>query len=146
MNRSKKTTVDDSPAPSSNDEYLLYQTLLGTFPAAGTDAQELADYTERLAAYMLKALREAKVHTSWISANEEYEGAVTAFVRALLASSERNLFLKDLRLHSARIAWFGTLNSLSMTLLKITSPGVPDIYQGNEITDLSLVDPDNRRP
>jgi (1->4)-alpha-D-glucan 1-alpha-D-glucosylmutase len=95
---------------------------------------------------MLKALREAKVHTSWINQSESYEAAITGFVRALLAPSGRNLFLKDLRVHARSIAWFGMLNSISMTLLKLTSPGVPDIYQGNETRDYSLVDPDNRRP
>jgi (1->4)-alpha-D-glucan 1-alpha-D-glucosylmutase len=145
MNRSKKGTADDAAAPSANDEYLLYQVLLGTFPAAGGD-EALEDYTARIEAYMLKALREAKVHTSWINPGEQYENATTAFVRALLASSPRNLFLKDLREQVRAIAWFGMLNSLSMTLLKLTSPGVPDIYQGNETCDFSLVDPDNRRP
>ena len=146
MNRSKKAAIDDEPAPSANDEYLLYQVLLGSFPPHDVDDDGLARYCERIEAYMLKAVREAKVHTSWINANAEYEAAVTAFVRALLAPSARNLFLKDLRAYSRRIAWFGMLNSLSMTLLKLASPGVPDIYQGNEICDLSLVDPDNRRP
>jgi (1->4)-alpha-D-glucan 1-alpha-D-glucosylmutase len=95
---------------------------------------------------MLKAVREAKVHTSWINPNEDYESAMSAFVSALLTASGRNLYLKDLRAHSQSLAWFGMLNSLTMMLIKITSPGVPDIYQGNEIMDLSLVDPDNRRP
>jgi (1->4)-alpha-D-glucan 1-alpha-D-glucosylmutase len=144
MNRSKKATVDDEPAPSSNDEYLLYQILLGSYD--GEEGDALQTYTERIQAYMLKALREAKVHTSWINPNEPYEAAVSAFVNALLASSGRNLFVKDLGTRSATLAWFGMLNSLSMTLIKLTSPGVPDIYQGNEIVDLSLVDPDNRRP
>ena len=145
MNRSKKSPVEHRAAPSANDEYLLYQTLLGTF-ADETDAGALTIYRERIEAYMLKAVREAKVHTSWINPNDEYEAAMTAFVRALLVSSGRNLFLKDLGTHGRTLAWFGMLNSLSMTLLKMTSPGVPDIYQGNETCDFSLVDPDNRRP
>jgi (1->4)-alpha-D-glucan 1-alpha-D-glucosylmutase len=145
MNRSKKALVEDDPAPSANDEYLLYQTLLGSF--ANEDGEEaLATYCERIQGYMLKAVREAKVHSSWINPSEEYENAVSSFIAALLASSGRNLFLKDLRTYSRTLAWFGMLNSLSMTLIKLTSPGVPDIYQGNEIGDLSLVDPDNRRP
>ena len=146
MNRSKTTLVDDATVPSSNDEYLLYQILLGTFANEDADADALTTYCERIQAYMLKAGREAKVHTSWINPNDEYEAAVASFVSALLTASGRNLFLKDLRTHSRTLAWFGMLNSLSMTLLKLTSPGVPDIYQGNETTDLSLVDPDNRRP
>jgi (1->4)-alpha-D-glucan 1-alpha-D-glucosylmutase len=91
-------------------------------------------------------VREAKVHSLWIAPNEEYEAAITGFVEALLAESESNLFLGDLRVEHARFAWFGSLNSLSATLIKFASPGVPDIYQGSELPDLSLVDPDNRRP
>jgi (1->4)-alpha-D-glucan 1-alpha-D-glucosylmutase len=146
MNRSKKGSADDRPAPSSNDEYLLYQVLLGSFPVDEMGAEEQETYAARIDAYMLKAIREAKVHTSWINPNEAYESATTGFVRALLSASPRNLFLKDLAEQIATFAWFGMLNSLSMTLLKLTSPGVPDIYQGNETCDLSLVDPDNRRP
>jgi (1->4)-alpha-D-glucan 1-alpha-D-glucosylmutase len=146
MNRTKKALLDDKPAPSTNDEYLLYQTLVGSLPAGELGSEELTSWSERMQAYMIKAAREAKVHTSWINPSEEYEAAVTSFVAALLADSRRNLFLKDLRALVDTIAWFGMLNSLSMTLLKLTSPGVPDIYQGNETFDLSLVDPDNRRP
>jgi len=95
---------------------------------------------------MLKAIREAKVHTSWINADEAYESATTAFVRALLTRSETNPFLDELASQARTYAWFGALNSVSMALVKFASPGVPDLYQGNEIVDLSLVDPDNRRP
>ncbi|HYC46451.1 MAG TPA: malto-oligosyltrehalose synthase, partial [Burkholderiales bacterium] len=146
MNRSKKADADGVAAPSANDEYLLYQVLLGSFPPDDARGEALDSYRERIEAYMLKAVREAKVHTSWVNPSEAYENGVTAFVRALLDDRARNLFLKDLRAHARDIAWFGMLNSLSMTLLKLTSPGVPDIYQGNETYDLSLVDPDNRRP
>jgi (1->4)-alpha-D-glucan 1-alpha-D-glucosylmutase len=146
MNRSKKGSADDQPAPSPNDEYLLYQVLLGSYPVEEMSAEEQETYTARIEAYMLKAIREAKLRTSWINPNEGYENATGAFVRALLAASPRNLFLKDLAEQIPTFAWFGMLNSLSMTLLKLTSPGVPDIYQGNETCDLSLVDPDNRRP
>jgi (1->4)-alpha-D-glucan 1-alpha-D-glucosylmutase len=146
MNRNKKVVVEKSAAPDANDEYLLYQTLLGTFAPEDMDASAVTKYCERIEAYMLKAVREAKVHTGWINPNTEYENAVSEFVRALLAPSSRNLFLKDLCIRSRTLAWFGMLNSLSMTLLKLASPGVPDIYQGNEISEFSLVDPDNRRP
>jgi (1->4)-alpha-D-glucan 1-alpha-D-glucosylmutase len=146
MNRSKKGTVEDLCAPTSNDEYLLYQTLIGSFPLEAQSDEALKAYCERIEAYMLKAAREAKAHTSWVNPVEGYETALTAFVRALLAPAPRNLFLNDLRVRVRAIAWFGALNSISMTLLKLTSPGVPDIYQGNETLDLSLVDPDNRRP
>ncbi len=144
INRPRKTVLEGEPAPTSNDEYLLYQILLGTF--APENDSDLKSYCDRIEAYMLKALREAKVHTSWITPNAEYENATSAFVRALLAPDRRNLFLKDLRAHAKTIAWFGMCNSLTLTLLKLTCPGVPDIYQGNETYDLSLVDPDNRRP
>lgn len=145
MNRSKRRTVDDQPAPSRNDEYLLYQTLVGTWPLEQLDEHGLAQLCERIEAYMLKAVREAKVHTSWISPNADYEAGVTAFVRALLAPG-RNLFLENFRAFQQRIAHHGLLNSLSQALLKFTSPGMPDTYQGTELWDFSLVDPDNRRP
>jgi (1->4)-alpha-D-glucan 1-alpha-D-glucosylmutase len=146
INRSKKRTVEGAPAPSRNDEYLLYQTLLGTFPHDGLDAAGLAGYHARIEAYMLKAVREAKVRSSWINPNAAYERAVAGFVQALLGKAEANLFLDDFRALAAPFAWYGALNSISMALLKVTSPGVPDIYQGTELLDLSLVDPDNRRP
>jgi len=146
INASHRRTVDGDTAPSRNDEYLLYQTLLGTLPHEPIDAAALDAYRDRIEGYMLKAVREAKVHTSWINVNAEYETAVAEFVRALLGRLEANPFLDDLRLQAGPIAWFGMLNSLSMALLKLTSPGVPDFYQGSELFDLSLVDPDNRRP
>jgi (1->4)-alpha-D-glucan 1-alpha-D-glucosylmutase len=146
MNRSRKRTIEGERVPSANDEYLLYQVLLGSFPAGEVDAAALAAYRERIQAYMLKAIREAKVETSWVNVNEAYEDAMRQFVDGLLAGPERNLFLDDFRAAARGVAWFGLLNSVSMALLKIASPGVPDIYQGNELFDFSLVDPDNRRP
>lgn len=146
MNASRRRTLEGAAAPSRNDEYLLYQTLLGTYPTETMDAAALEAYRDRIERYMLKAVREAKVNSSWVNVNSEYEEAMSAFVRALLGRLESNPFLDDLALLVRPIAWFGMLNSLSMTLLKLTSPGVPDFYQGNEIFDLSLVDPDNRRP
>ena len=142
MNRIHKRLVDDAPAPSANDEYLLYQTLVGTL-APDAEGDGLVSYRERIAAYMLKAVREAKVQTSWLSPNAAYEDALAGFVAALL--DESHGYLADLRRECVPFAWFGMLNSLSMTLLKLASPGVPDIYQGNELFDFSLVDPDNRR-
>ena len=146
MNRSKKRVREGATAPSRQEEYLLYQTLLGTFPTEAADADALAAYRGRIDRYMLKAVREAKRRSSWINPDAEYEGAVSAFVEGLLRDGEGNLFIDDLRVQAARLAWFGALNSLSMTLLKLASPGVPDFYQGTELVDLSLVDPDNRRP
>jgi (1->4)-alpha-D-glucan 1-alpha-D-glucosylmutase len=146
MNRSHRRSVEGRPAPSRNDEYLLYQTLVGTLPHGALDEAALAAYRERIVAYMLKAVREAKVHTSWISQNAEYEQALVAFTSEALGRTTGNLFFDDLREAVSTFAWFGGLNTLVMTLLKFTSPGVPDLYQGQETADLSLVDPDNRRP
>jgi (1->4)-alpha-D-glucan 1-alpha-D-glucosylmutase len=146
INRSRKRVVSGQPAPSRNDEYLLYQTLVGTFPPQAAADADLDGYRERIERYMVKAAREAKVHTSWFAVDVAYEDALTGFVAALLRAPGENIFLPELRTQSAFFAWFGLLNSVSMALLKLTSPGVPDIYQGNEILDYSLVDPDNRRP
>jgi (1->4)-alpha-D-glucan 1-alpha-D-glucosylmutase len=144
INRSKKVAVDDVPAPSANDEYLLYQTLLGSWPAVPLDEAALAAYRSRIEAYMIKAVREAKVHSSWINVNESYEQAVREFVRGLLARPH-SLFLDDFEALQRLVGWLGMLNSLSQTLIRIASPGVPDIFQGTELWDYSLVDPDNRR-
>ena len=146
INRSKKRRLSTGWAPSQNDEYLFYQTLLGMWPPGQVNATQLESVRERIEAYMLKAIREAKAHTSWINPNKEYEEGVCDFVKGLLNSLERNLFLDDFQTLVHRIAPLGYLNGLSQTLLKLTSPGVPDIYQGCELFDLSLVDPDNRRP
>ena len=146
MNRSKKRVVDGAAAPARQDEYLLYQTLLGTLPTDPMDGEALGAYRARIEGYMRKAVREAKRHSSWINVNEEYEAAVTGFVDGLLRGGPGNLFLDDLREQAARIAAVGALNSLSIVALKLASPGVPDFYQGTELVDLALVDPDNRRP
>jgi (1->4)-alpha-D-glucan 1-alpha-D-glucosylmutase len=146
LNSSKKTVVEDQPAPDRNDEYLLYQTLLGTWPAEPLTAEALAVFRERIAAYLHKATKEAKVHTSWINPNEEYDAAVRQFVLRLLSETADDGFLSDVLALQRRVAFFGYFNSLSQVLLKLTSPGVPDLYQATELWDFSLVDPDNRRP
>ena len=146
LNAAKKTTVDGEPAPDRNDEYLLYQTLVGAWPVEPVRPEEFAEFRERIAAYMLKATREAKVHTSWVNPHEGYDAAVRDFVLQLLADDDSDPFLTDLRALQQRVAYYGQFNSLAQTLLKLTSPGVPDTYQGAELWDLSLVDPDNRRP
>lgn len=146
LNRSHKRLIDGEPAPSSNDEYLLYQTLFGTWPLTDPDAAGLADYRQRLARYLLKAVREAKEHSSWININEDYEAALGAFVEALLTPGDHNLFLADFTPAARRLAGFGLLNALAQTLIKLTAPGVPDLYQGSELWQFNLVDPDNRRP
>jgi (1->4)-alpha-D-glucan 1-alpha-D-glucosylmutase len=133
-------------APDRHDEYLLYQTLLGMWPAAPVDDAERAHLVERLQAYMVKALREAEERTSWTEPDEAYESAVSVFVARILDEGESRAFLDDFaRLH-ARTARLGAVNGLAQTVLRVTSPGVPDTYQGAELWDLSLVDPDNRRP
>ena len=157
INRARRKIVDDFPAPGPHAEYLLYQTLLGTWPVAGASSgadaqleQVLSDeaydaYRERIEEYMVKASREAKRRTSWANVNEEYENALRQFIRLSLERREGNPFPAELDELARRMARFGYLNGLSQTLLKLTAPGMPDIYQGNEVWDWSLVDPDNRR-
>jgi len=139
-------TLDEEPVPDANEEYLLYQTLLGAWPLEPYTAAEYAAFVERIQAYMLKALREAKVHTSWINPNPTYDEAVQHYVAQVLDAQANTAFVDDFRAFQRRISHYGLLNSLAQTLLKITAPGVPDTYQGTELWDLSLVDPDNRRP
>jgi (1->4)-alpha-D-glucan 1-alpha-D-glucosylmutase len=148
FNRGHRRVVNDRPAPTPNDEYLLYQTLVGAWPLelAQGDRNEWNTFSERIQQYMLKAIREAKQNTSWINRNAEYEEAVVTFVKKVLHPDPRNRFLNDFLPFQQRVARMGCWNSLSQTVLKLTAPGVPDIYQGNELFDFSLVDPDNRRP
>ncbi|MBN1306422.1 MAG: malto-oligosyltrehalose synthase [Chitinispirillaceae bacterium] len=129
--------------PDRNDEYLFYQTLAGTFPLDGTID---GGYVDRMREYMIKAVREAKVHTAWIKPDDEYERSVSAFTASCLDASISPLFIDAMRTFAQKISWFGLLNSLSQAILKCTAPGVPDFYQGTELLDFSLVDPDNRRP
>ncbi len=145
-NRSLKQSVDGMSAPALNDEYFIYQTLLGIWPLGEPDANEMAQFSVRIREYLVKAMREAKVYTSWINPNTAYEEAVTGFADALIHASPESEFMKDFRPFQRRIARLGMFNSLSQTLIKLTAPGVPDIYQGSELWDFSLVDPDNRRP
>jgi (1->4)-alpha-D-glucan 1-alpha-D-glucosylmutase len=142
LNESKKRLVSGLAVPDRNQEYLLYQTLIGAWPLF---EGELADLTERLKAYVIKAAREAKVHTRWIAPIQEHENALTAFVEAILDETGDNEFLRDFIEFQSGLSYYGALNSLSQVLLKIASPGVPDFYQGTELWDFSLVDPDNRR-
>ncbi|MET0650766.1 MAG: malto-oligosyltrehalose synthase [Pyrinomonadaceae bacterium] len=146
MNRARKASVDGQDAPDANEEYLIYQTLVGTWPLEGVSDENRADYARRLQEYTAKALKEAKLHTSWINPNEEYERAVSDFVASLLDPSVSNDFIRDFEEFQKLPARAGLLNSLSQTLLKTTAPGVPDFYQGTELWAFTLVDPDNRRP
>ena len=182
-NRGKKRTLSDGrTVPDANEEYLLYQTLVGDMALAGRertgagqsrkitaqsavvrngngdrraaaswalDKQQREDFQARIQAYMTKAVNEAKVNMSWINPNQEYTDALHNFIARILTPGSENRpnnFLKQIEEFVPRIALFGFINSISQTLIKLTSPGVPDIYQGQELFDFSLVDPDNRRP
>ena len=129
-------------APSATFEYMLYQALLGAWPAGERD-DSLA---ERIQAYALKAAREGKQETSWLNPNEAYEAGLRTFIERILDPAVSAEFLDSLATLAQRVSLLGALNSLSQITLKATMPGVPDFYQGTEFWDLSLVDPDNRRP
>ncbi|KJS33557.1 MAG: hypothetical protein VR64_02045 [Desulfatitalea sp. BRH_c12] len=135
--------TDRGPVPDPEMEYLLYQTLAATFPA---QRNELPDYCRRIDQFLKKAAREAKQRTSWTQPDEAYEDGLTAFLEKILDPAESNAFPNLIRPFAARIAHFGTFNALSQSLIYLTAPGIPDIYQGTELFDDSLVDPDNRRP
>lgn len=139
-----KTTLVDGTAPDANDEYLFYQTLVGAWSQdIAADEGTSAGFRERVSDYMLKAIKESKRHTTWTEPNQEYEAATKNFVQQALSSE---VFIQMFRSFHASIAWFGALNSLAQVFIKAGAPGVPDFYQGCELWDLSLVDPDNRRP
>lgn len=144
MNKKKKTVIDGIETPDRNEEYLLYQTLVGAWPIEPMKENVSADFIQRIKDYMLKASREAKVNTSWINPNREYEEALLAFIDGILRPASP--FVNDFQPFQQTISRYGLYNSLSQTLLKICAPGVPDFYQGSELYDFSLVDPDNRRP
>jgi len=139
-NTKHKTIINGNPVPNHNEEYLIYQTLIGAYPPEDTETQE---FTSRAAVYVIKALREAKVHTSWLNPNMKYENATNRFIQDTLKDPQ---FLDTFLPFQKQIAFYGFINSLSQTLLKITCPGIPDFYQGAELLDLNMVDPDNRRP
>jgi len=142
LNRRRRRVVNGREVPDRAEEILIYQTLLGAWPF---DAAELGEFSTRVQQFLLKAAREAKVHSSWIRPDTDYEEALTAFARSIL-EGEPDAFLESFLEFERRIAFFGALNSLSQLVLKIASPGVPDFYQGSEIWNFTLVDPDNRRP
>jgi (1->4)-alpha-D-glucan 1-alpha-D-glucosylmutase len=145
LNRRFKSEVRGAPVPDANEEYFLYQTLVGAWPFHRSD--ETHDrFRDRIVEYMRKALRESKAHTSWLSPDEAYEAAVLRFVEAILDRRRPNPFLQAFLQFQSRVADLGIYNSLAQLVVKITAPGVPDFYQGTEFWDLSLVDPDNRRP
>ena len=142
-NRDKRVTVMNRTVPTAAEEMLIYQTLLGAWPLAES---EVEGFRERVLAFITKAAREAKQFTSWLRPNEAHERALRNFVAGILDSSGARRFLADFRRFQGRIAFHGAINSLAQLLLKIAAPGNPDIYQGNELWDFSMTDPDNRRP
>jgi (1->4)-alpha-D-glucan 1-alpha-D-glucosylmutase len=149
LNGRWKRTIEEAEAPDRNEEYLLYQTLLGLWPmeTTGQAARTVSpEFVERIQNYMAKALKEAKLNTSWIQPNAPWDSAMHDFVAAILDPAPRHKFLPSFVPVAEEIARLGAINSLSQLVLKLTLPGVPDIYQGNEIWDYTLVDPDNRRP
>ncbi len=145
-NQKHRREVEGEWAPDHNEEVLLYQTLLGSWPLEPLTEVTRGKYIERIQDYMVKALHEAKVNSSWIEPHEEWDNAVREFVAAILAPGPRNRFLATFEPFAERLALLGVTNSLAQVVLKITSPGVPDFYQGTELWDLTLVDPDNRQP
>ena len=150
LNRSRRTDGGEGtgPMPEPNHEYLYYQALLGAWPLDGdpTDAAGMGAFAERLDAFMQKAVREGKERSSWGNPDEVYERALSQFVRRTLEVSSTNPFPGEFAAFVDRVARWGAVNSLGQTLLKLTIPGIPDTYRGSELWDLSLVDPDNRRP
>ncbi len=143
LNLARKAEVNGNPVPDRNQEIFLYQTMLGAWPL---DPAEIPAFKERLKSYLIKAAREAMVHTRWVSPQVEHENGLLAFVDRILEESGNQEFLTDFLKMQSRLAYYGALNSLSQVLLKAAAPGVPDFYQGTELWDFSLVDPDNRRP
>jgi (1->4)-alpha-D-glucan 1-alpha-D-glucosylmutase len=146
LNAPHRQLVDDLLVPDPNEEYLFYQTLLGAWPLAPLGPEEHAHFVQRIQDYMTKALHEAKVHSSWINPDTVYDAAVREFVAHILDERQSREFLDDFRAFQARISHYGLFNSLSQTVLRLAAPGVPDTYQGTELWDFNLVDPDNRRP
>jgi (1->4)-alpha-D-glucan 1-alpha-D-glucosylmutase len=150
MNRASKIQISDGRiVPDNNEEYLLYQTIVGALPMVVQSEHELHQFTVRIQQYMEKAVHEAKVNLSWLNPNPEYVDALKEFIARILrprARGKPSAFYESLHKFTAPLKYFGAINSLTQTLLKLTCPGVPDVYQGQELWDFSLVDPDNRRP
>jgi (1->4)-alpha-D-glucan 1-alpha-D-glucosylmutase len=145
-NRRFRQEVSGECVPDANEEYLLYQTLVGSWPLTPMTSEEHAIYVRRIQEYVVKAAHEAKVNSSWMEPNEAWDKGLRDFVERILNPGPKNRFLELFESFATRVAELGALNALSQLALKLTSPGVPDIYQGQELWDLSLVDPDNRRP
>ncbi|MGC8491070.1 MAG: malto-oligosyltrehalose synthase [Syntrophobacteraceae bacterium] len=142
LNTAKKVSVDGLRVPDPNEEAFLYQTLIGAWPL---QSEEVPAFRRRLKSYMIKAAREAKVYTRWTAPDSGYENALLAFCDSILEETGAQKFLEDFLETLSRLAGLGALNSISQLLLKIGSPGAPDFYQGTELWEFNLVDPDNRR-
>ena len=145
-NARKKSEVHGTAAPDLREEHLLYQTLIGAWPFGVPDDAVPEGLVERAQQYMLKAIREAKVNTTWTDPDPSYADAVSRFVADVLTGEGSDVFLKDFLPFQRRIARVAVIGSLAQSLVKVASPGVPDVYQGCDLWDLALVDPDNRRP
>ncbi len=145
-NARKKVELNGVLAPDAREEYLLYQTLLGAWPLGGPEDAVPEGFVPRIQQYMTKAIREAKVNTSWTDPDSSYVETLNAFISEILEGPDAAHFLRDFLPFQRRVARIGLVHSLAQVLLKITSPGIPDIYQGCELWDFHLVDPDNRRP
>ena len=146
LNRRRRSEIDGLPAPSRNEEYLFFQSLLGIWPPRGAVCEPRAKLIERMTAYMEKAAHEAKQRTSWINPNEPYDRAVRDFVATVLADRPDNRFVADVLCVQPGVAELGLVNALAELVLKLTSPGFPDLYRGQEEWSFRLVDPDNRAP
>jgi len=143
QNAQHKEQVGGHAVPDRNEEFFLYQTLLGVWPL---DHESCSTLRQRVQDHIIKATREAMVHTRWTRPNQPHEDALVKFVAKMFSSQDNREFLQDFRQFQKKVAYFGMVNGLSQTLLKIAAPGVPDFYQGSELWDLRLVDPDNRGP
>jgi (1->4)-alpha-D-glucan 1-alpha-D-glucosylmutase len=148
LNRSRRAEIDGNVVPDRNVEYLFYQTLVGAWPPGLTpdNVEAVKALAERVSAYMIKAVREGKEESSWSNPNTAYEAALERFVATVLDVSRRNAFLADFHAFVEPLTRISAIASLAQLAIKLTVPGMPDIYQGGELWDFSLVDPDNRRP
>lgn len=143
LTRNRKKMIQGLQAPDRNDEFFIYQTLIGAYPF---EDDQREPFIGRMKEYVIKSLRESKRHTNWIKQDVHYEEACTHFIDEILKQDDKNEFLNSFLVFQKQIASDGIINSLAQTMLKMTTPGIPDFYQGCELWDLSLVDPDNRRP
>jgi (1->4)-alpha-D-glucan 1-alpha-D-glucosylmutase len=146
MNEGHRIAVEDREAPDLNEEYAFYQNLLGAWPLETLDAKGFETFRDRMRAYMAKAIHEAKVNSTWMNPDPDYDDAIDRFVASVLDQERNRAFLEDFQQLQRFVSHYGQINSLAQTLVKIAMPGVPDTYQGTELWDFSLVDPDNRRP